>query len=289
MPPASSQLCARRDFLRRAVELAVHVGAPVRDPRRLPPLTVLLEFLAHHRCERFGRLLDRVEVGKQLTRRKLLLRSHDGERFRGGQENVVADFFRVRQHRGVAERGEHVRVVRLRRIQGLPTERKRFERRPRRERDVSVGVRNRVRERALRFVRGVAQGHHDRPRVQIRHLFKNVLVERVRDRRDPDQSRRLQRLDRLDQRRLRREPVVRERNLVSLLLKVAAFVTRRRDQPFAVHEEAPSHRLFVRQPEPFLQAHRDQLAYTDARLAGAVEQERLIFQFRNVRQPRRAE
>ena len=83
--------------------------------------------------------------------------------------------------------------------------------------------------------------------------------------------------------------MMREGDLVRLLGKVAAVAARRRDQPFAVHEEAPAHRLFVRQPEPLLQAHRDELADAHARLTRAVEQERLVAELGHVRQPRRAE
>ena len=98
----------------------------------------------------------------------------------------------------MAERGEHVRVVRLRRVPSRPVVRHRLERRPRRERDVSIREPHGVLERALGFVRGVGQRENHRPLVELRHFFQHGLVERARDRGDPDQRRGFQSLDRLE-------------------------------------------------------------------------------------------
>mmetsp|Transcript_4548 Transcript_4548/g.18719 ORF Transcript_4548/g.18719 Transcript_4548/m.18719 type:complete len:272 (+) Transcript_4548:767-1582(+) len=253
-------------------ELAVHVLLPVHHPRGLDSLTVPLHQLAHPRRQIVAHLSYGVKVGEQLASPELRLGGHRAERLRGGQERVVAHLPRPRQHRRVAQRREHVRVVRLRRVQGFAAVGHRRERAPRRENRAPVRPRHSLLKRALRLGRGVGQGHDDRAGVQGRHLTHHPLVERAVNRGDADEHGGFYRVNRgeevgsvLD--------VVRECHLVRLqrvprgLRRLQPLLAH---QPLAVHEVAPVDGVVVRHAA-LLEGHGDELADAHARLTGAVE------------------
>ncbi len=126
---------------------------------------------------------------------------HAGKRAGCREEHRVGDLTRFAGQHAEADAREDVDVVALSWHVAPTLELDLGERAARRKDRAPVRPRIRLFRRALGLGRRVREREHDRPRVECSHLSDDGLREGLRHARYPDESRRLQRLHRLAERR----------------------------------------------------------------------------------------
>mmetsp|Transcript_2607 Transcript_2607/g.6558 ORF Transcript_2607/g.6558 Transcript_2607/m.6558 type:complete len:306 (-) Transcript_2607:981-1898(-) len=190
------------------------------------------------------------------------------------QENFFRDALGPREHGGVPNRGEDVRVVGLRRVEGAARAgAEGREGAAAGEDDPAPGSRKGLLVGALGLAGGVGQGKNDGPVAVRGHGLDHLPGESARLRAHANQHGRPVRPDHGEEIG-RKGNVVRECDLVVLELAQPGLA----DQPLRVHEEHPLPGFDKREPVPGSQGQRDELPAADARLARPVEQDALVSQ-----------